>query len=203
MSAPSNLSPSRLSQVEDQLSAQHGPNSGFNKSPGWLFKGQVLNFQPQDSESDSLPQRLRLASNIARFAGALVVGDIEDKRITHIVVDNDGENGRSLAYISGLRNLLSNRAGANKKIPRLVTVGWIEHSWEERTLLDEESTFYPSVIHAHLPYSVFRYVPPGLVLYFRLVDLLYRAAREFYQETVSLIDLIGFIPLSKAGELNA
>src|SRR5205809_1163554 len=135
MSAPSDLRPSRLSEVEDQL-------SGSSISPGWLFKGQVLHFPPQNSESGSLPLRLRLASNIARFAGGLVVGDMEDKRITHIVVDSGDENGRSSTDLYSLRTSLSNRVGANKKIPRIVTAEWVDRSWKEKTLLDEERMFY-------------------------------------------------------------
>jgi DNA ligase-4 len=139
MSAPSDLSPSRLSQVEDQLSTRDEPNSGFSSPPGWLFKGQVLHFPLPDSESGSLPQRVRLASNIARFAGALVVSDLEDKRITHVVVDSDKSTGIS-TDMPALRISLSNRPGANKRIPHIVTVEWIERSWQEKTLLDEERT---------------------------------------------------------------
>jgi DNA ligase 4 len=44
----------------------------------------------------------------------------------------------SSTELSTLRSTLSAQLG-QQKMPHLVTVEWIEESWKERTLLDEES----------------------------------------------------------------
>ena len=76
---------------------------------------------------------------------------MEDKRITHIVVDSGEENDRSSTDLYALRTSLSNRVGANKKIPHIVTAEWVERSWKEKTLLDEERMFYLFVTPAYSP----------------------------------------------------
>lgn len=123
-------------EFEDQLS-----NNGASSCPGWLFKGQTLYFaqnstsddssEPQDQNHDH--QRLNLASVLARFASAQVVTDLEAKNLTHVIVcDSSSEE------ISSLRKSLSKRVGSKNKIPHIVSVEWIEQSWAEKTLLDEE-----------------------------------------------------------------
>lgn len=136
-------------EVENQLS-----NNDTSSCPGWLFKGQTLYFAHNPQSGDSQlhhhqQQRLNLASNIARFASARVVTDLEVKSITHIIVCD-----RSQEDISSLRKSLSKRVGTKNKIPHIVSVEWIEQSWAEKTLLDEERKCFH---HLSLERNIWRF----------------------------------------------
>lgn len=103
--------------------------------PGWIFSHTKIYFdQSTDTRAngDGTDSRgpassLTTAATIAAFAGAVVVVDINSKSITHIIVDG-------ASNVKRLREEISKRS----KIPRLVTAGWVEESWKERTMLDEE-----------------------------------------------------------------
>ncbi|EER38909.1 DNA ligase [Histoplasma capsulatum H143] len=120
---------------------------------GWLFKGLVIYFATPPSMSNEgngkiphvLPQRLYLASNLVKFAGGEVItdndGDMKDARITHVVVDSNPPGDKAAmaaADVAGIRRAISSRAGVGKRIPHIVGVEWVEESWGERTLVDEE-----------------------------------------------------------------
>lgn len=77
-----------------------------------------------------------LVRNTARFAGATVVTSAKDTETTHIVVNTETA---SAAGIASLRKSLAGKPG--RKIPHLVTLEWVEESWKNRTLLDEEREF--------------------------------------------------------------
>jgi DNA ligase-4 len=115
-------------------------DSGWAMPSGWMFKGLTLHFLHESEEVSSsegpLPKhssRLHLAKNIARFAGAGVTSSLTDSSITHIIVGPD----TLASEVSVLRKTLSTR----KKLPHIVKVDWIEESWKERTILDEERKF--------------------------------------------------------------
>ena len=72
-----------------------------------------------------------LAGNCIRFGGGSIVGDIKDQTITHIVVDEAGEDRIQLSQI---RKTISRR----NRLPRLVSLSWVTQSWSESTVLDEE-----------------------------------------------------------------
>ncbi|KAE8146821.1 ATP dependent DNA ligase domain-containing protein [Aspergillus avenaceus] len=120
---------------------QEKVNSGWELPIGWLFKGLTFVF-PQSERLDdtdlegstqiSRQHRLHSAGNTARFAGAHVVDSSKSSSVTHIVVAPDA----SASEISPIRKSWSRKAP--QKLPHLVTVDWIEQSWEQRTLLDEE-----------------------------------------------------------------
>ncbi|KAL8768931.1 MAG: hypothetical protein Q9209_004986 [Squamulea sp. 1 TL-2023] len=110
--------------------------------PGWLFKDLFMYF---DMDMEMLPDgedtavsiadksiaihlELEQASRIARFAGARVAGNLQENGITHVVVDKD--KGR-------LRKTRHELSGTSP-LPRIVTIAWIQDSWKEKTLLDEE-----------------------------------------------------------------
>jgi DNA ligase-4 len=142
METITDLSRNEVSQIHERLIQPRGDTGAFTDLPGWLFKAQVLYFAPptrSDSRRETLSHRLHLASHTARFAGATVVDDIEDKRITHVIVDGDNTARSGKTDLSAIRSRLAKRAGAGRKIPHIVTVGWIEESWKEKTLIDEES----------------------------------------------------------------
>ncbi|THC97927.1 hypothetical protein EYZ11_002564 [Aspergillus tanneri] len=119
-------------------------DSGWEMPCGWLFKGLTFYFQPnkagddtEGSSSTSQPCRFQLARNTARFAAASVVDSSTNRAITHILVDPDCPSSE----ITSLRQSLSE--SHQKKLPHIVTIEWIEESWKDHTLLDEER-FPPS-----------------------------------------------------------
>ncbi|KAL4802274.1 ATP dependent DNA ligase domain-containing protein [Aspergillus unguis] len=122
---------------------QEKVHSGWTLPSGWVFKGLTLYFyEGEDSRNPETPvwqksqsQRLHLSKNTAGFAGADIATSLEDSSVTHVIVSPETQ----ASEVSKLRETLSKR----KKLPHLVNVGWIEESWKERTVLDEER-FSPS-----------------------------------------------------------
>lgn len=151
-----------LEQLSELIS---GHNEDFKSSPGWLFRGLTLYFhrlsptgsddESKISYSDGETSRLRLARYLALFGSAQVAetldtnnGHMKGKRssaaekpsgITHIVVPISA----SKADLSSLRATIAQISGP---IPHVVTVEWVEESWKEGTLLDEESELCPWLI---------------------------------------------------------
>ena len=74
--------------------------------PGWMMEGLTIYIDKMDKEQrrrvqeknvvQGLLQRLMQASNIARFAGAEVVDNFENEKVTHIIVDTSLERGRGI-----------------------------------------------------------------------------------------------------------
>jgi DNA ligase 4 len=103
---------------------------------GWLFRGLRIyldfgiksNGENSSLDLDGQNLRLKLASNLAMFAGAEPVEDLEDESITHVVI------GANSSRLGTVRKGISTR----KRLPRMVTADWVEESWKEGTLLDEE-----------------------------------------------------------------
>jgi DNA ligase 4 len=103
---------------------------------GWLFKGLRIypDFEGKSNGDDTSlgmggkDQRIKLASNLAKFAGAEVVEDLGHENITQVVIDADSPR------LGTVRKEISKRS----RLPRIVTADWIEDSWKEGTLLDEE-----------------------------------------------------------------
>lgn len=78
-----------LDELKRQLDEQH---YDLDEPPGWMFRGTVMYMHPP-AEDFQCPQqeqdvilRAKLASNVARFAGANITNDLDDTEITHIVV---------------------------------------------------------------------------------------------------------------------
>lgn len=106
---------------------QHSGRS-LAENKGWLFIG--LKFFVCNMEGLFDQQKLdhKLAENILRFSGATIIEAIEDKSITHVLVDEDHPE------LDEIRETLSKR----RRIPRTVTKAWVMESFKEGTLLDEE-----------------------------------------------------------------
>ncbi|KAL2011562.1 hypothetical protein VTN00DRAFT_4280 [Thermoascus crustaceus] len=149
MDTVDNVDPSQVSRLVEQLNANAQEDGGdtLGVSPGWLFKGLTFYFHhpspevdsgspPPEGETTSI--RLRLAANVAKFAGADIASSLKNINVTHVVVDAD----ISSTEVSSLRGSLARELG-KRKMPHLVTVQWVEESWEERTLLDEERFHAP------------------------------------------------------------
>ncbi|KAL8842164.1 MAG: hypothetical protein Q9176_002857 [Flavoplaca citrina] len=107
--------------------------------PGWLFENRLIYFDttagtqwdnPDATKStiDKSTAELMQAKRIVSFAGARISDRLQEDGITHVVV------GRDRDRLSSIRHELS----STRPLPRIVTVAWIQDSWREKTLLDEE-----------------------------------------------------------------
>jgi len=110
---------------------EHG--KGLGELQGSLFRGSVAYFGPAGHDADSNTDLVRLiAYSRYLFTGGIVATDKADEDITHVVVlNNDPESVKDVRS-----KVLSTR---RTRIPRIVRLAWIQDSWEEGTLLDEES----------------------------------------------------------------
>lgn len=114
-------------------SIQQNVDSGWDMPYGWLFKGLVFHFHRNEHNDDSHSCGRQLAINTASFAGASIARSSSDRAITHIIVNSDTPAPEIRLIREGLSTMHL------EKLPYLVTVKWIEESWEQHTLLDEES----------------------------------------------------------------
>ncbi|KAI9816809.1 MAG: DNA ligase (ATP) [Pycnora praestabilis] len=89
----------------------------------------------EGSQSTRVPDlKLNLAVNTVRFAGGKLSNDLSNESITHIVIGDD------TSRVKSIRKTLQRRTS----LPRIVRIAWVEDSWNERTLLDEESKLHYS-----------------------------------------------------------
>ena len=147
---------------------QHGNN--LTVLPGWTFESCIIySNQPKttslNGESDHRPQdatdvselQLRQACITARFGGAEVVHDVDYEGVTHVLVGNDRSRIQELReklslYATSCQvqclasESLTWNLHSRRRLPRLVTVEWIEESWKAKTLLDEERMCWPLCI---------------------------------------------------------
>lgn len=114
--------------------------------PGWMFAGLVAYFDPVkgsqpngvnhsvglDEAGKDLQRRAEAASWTFRFGGGRLSEAVDNEQLTHVVVHEESD-------VKQLRRALARRP----RLPRIVTRQWIEESWTERTLLDDER-FAPS-----------------------------------------------------------
>ena len=115
--------------------------SGSGDMPGWMFVGLVVHFDPvqesqrngngddvgRDEVEKGLQRREEAASWTFRFGGGVLCEELENEQLTHVVVHEQSN-------VKQIRRTLASRP----RLPRMVTRQWIEESWNERTLLDEE-----------------------------------------------------------------
>lgn len=135
------LDPHTLHKVESHIQAKI--DSGYTAPCGWLFRGLTFYFSTQtpyangdgaSSEIEMDHTAVRVARNTARFASASIATSLKSPDVTHVIV-NPATSSRE--DIDSLRQSLATRPG--KKIPHLVSLDWVQESWENGTLLDEES----------------------------------------------------------------
>jgi DNA ligase-4 len=105
----------------DQLT-EHG--LALAEMSGRMFNGLTVYVDGIDDDA-----RMLLAGNLVRFAGGTVVSELNDDTITHVVA---GEENKPRLW--EIRKYISKKL----RFPRVVLPDWIEESWEEGTLLDEE-----------------------------------------------------------------
>jgi DNA ligase-4 len=111
-------------------SIQERTDAGWTLPLGWLFKGFTLHFVKEGDGGLSSVFPTQAARNVARFAGAVVTESLKSSSITHVVVNPE----TPASDLSSIRQTLSTR----KKVPHIVTIAWVEESWKEKTILDEE-----------------------------------------------------------------
>lgn len=148
------------SQLSARLFAQTQEEHGSGAAlPGWIFNGLKLYFHfpespsPSNSFDSDTAQRLRLARSLAEFGSADISETLETDQskkkankneITHVIVPSSLSSSRQgEGELGSLRKTLAKMVSSSGfKIPHIVSVEWVEQSWKERTLLDEESMFY-------------------------------------------------------------
>lgn len=134
-------------------------HAGGTPPPGWLFRGIAIHFHESAEASETSDQiRNFLARKVAKFGGADIVEDLDiafgkpkgrDRQsttntLTHIVITSSKLVKDEIANI---RKTIAQQQMSDRglKIPHIVTVGWIEQCWKEKTLLDEDRMFFPSL----------------------------------------------------------
>ena len=115
--------------------------SGLGDIPGWMFAGLVAYFDPikksepnsddhkvdRNEKDEEVQQCKDVMSWTFRFGGGLLSDELDNRQLTHVVAHEKSD-------LIQLRQALASRS----RLPRLVTRHWIEESWKEQTLLDEE-----------------------------------------------------------------
>ncbi len=117
--------------------------SGDAETPGWMFTGLLVYFDPVNGGSpqlngdkqdtaegpdyEYLQKRQDTVCTTVRFGGALTSDNLANEQLTHVVVHEKSN-------LKHIRKVLS----SIQRLPRIVTRLWIEKSWKEKTLLDEE-----------------------------------------------------------------
>ena len=125
------LGPKRAVQASSILSQFDEHGFDLEDLSGWMFRGMVVYFDWIDHDTDAEPAtrlRMKLAEQLVAFGGGRASKDLDDVLITHIVVKADKSR------LKNIRKCISKKA----KIPRIVRLEWVEESWAEKTLLDEE-----------------------------------------------------------------
>jgi DNA ligase-4 len=100
----------------------------MEEGPGNMFARYMIRFVPPHNAGEGTDIDILLAKSRVSFAGGKVAESDGVDGITHfVVVDKEG--------ISGLRAKLAERGG---HMPRIVRLKWVQGSWAEMTVLDEE-----------------------------------------------------------------
>ncbi|TVY81298.1 DNA ligase [Lachnellula suecica] len=112
-----------LSQLEER-------GHGLGELPGSLFSRCVARFVSLKTSNSETDSDFLIAKNRFLFAGGVEATEDNEEIVTHFVVQNE-----SAEMMRVLREELAARRG---RLPRIVRLKWIQDSWSEKTLLDEE-----------------------------------------------------------------
>jgi len=131
--------PFDVEQFFDQLE-EHGRGDELDTLKSFMFRRCRVVFATLDEKTEDDEMKVLRLKNYVRFGNGVVVeeNDVPDQGqddgvVTHIViVAKDAASEREVA--ANVRYKVSSR----KTIPRIVTQKWVEESWAEGTLLDEE-----------------------------------------------------------------
>lgn len=163
----------KLDAGEKFMEELHERGHGFEDIVGWLFRGCVawidggVKIKLEDDmdldANEIVPEMqldLLLALNAFRFAGGSVTNNLSDEDITHIVISSSKDTKervreirRQMARYVFLTFEIANNIDTILRIravPRIVTEEWVQQSWAEKTLLDEErKSLYFAVLRFH------------------------------------------------------
>ena len=108
---------------------------GLNNLRSMLFQRAVV-YVVAVEESDA--QQVRKLSSYVRYGGGVLTDSLDDNAITHVVLVG-GDPMQTGEQASSIREKISSR----RKVPRIVSETWVEDSWREKTLIDEEQFAVP------------------------------------------------------------
>ncbi|KAJ2995832.1 hypothetical protein NUW58_g1163 [Xylaria curta] len=111
-----------------QQLAEHDHDLGQMRSH--LFKSMAVYLAGVDAVSPIQAFRTR---NRIRFVGGVLVDDIKDESITHVVVLSSDET-EEMNVAAEVRSVISSR----HPVPRVVSEKWVADCWKNRTVIDEE-----------------------------------------------------------------
>ncbi|KAK1828475.1 hypothetical protein QBC39DRAFT_385030 [Podospora conica] len=102
---------------------------GVEELGGFLFRRCVVFFAVGEGGKEGTAVRL---GNYVRFGDGRVVDELEEG-VTHVVVvAGEGRQAREVA------GDVRYRVSSWGRVPRVVRMGWVEDSWRESTVVDEE-----------------------------------------------------------------
>ncbi|KAI0912897.1 ATP dependent DNA ligase domain-containing protein [Ustulina deusta] len=111
-----------------QQLAEHGHDLGQMRCH--LFKNMIVHLAGVDVAASIEVCQVR---NRIRFGGGILVGSLDDKAITHIVVLSK-DSRQEMDIAAEVRSVISSR----RPVPRVVSGQWVADCWENRTIVDEE-----------------------------------------------------------------
>ncbi|KAK4252146.1 ATP dependent DNA ligase domain-containing protein [Corynascus novoguineensis] len=130
MEMPEKSGEFKVDSFLDQLE-EHG--NGLDGLKAFMFRRCWVHF----ALGEGVPEtRVLKLMNYVRFGNGEVVDDVEDKRITHVVVVGGKKDTSASERVvaADMRYKLSSR----RAVPRIVSAKWVEDCWKEDTLVDEE-----------------------------------------------------------------
>jgi len=115
-----------LSELEE-----HG--KGLSAMSGFLFKGCKAWIVPLGEGVQNSRKELDrgITMNRFKFAGGIIADTSQNVEVTHFVVATDEDS-------TNMKDLREAATSGRRKLPRIVKWTWLEDSWKEKTLLDEE-----------------------------------------------------------------
>ncbi|KAI1418846.1 ATP dependent DNA ligase domain-containing protein [Xylaria sp. FL1777] len=95
-----------------------------------LFQGMIIYV----AGANTVPSiEVCQARNRIRYGGGLLVGSLDDKAITHIIILSRN-NPEEMDIAAEVRSAISSR----HPVPRVVSGQWVVDCWKNRTIVDEE-----------------------------------------------------------------
>ncbi|KAI1188360.1 ATP dependent DNA ligase domain-containing protein [Nemania serpens] len=95
-----------------------------------LFEGMVVYLAGADAVPPLWAYQVR---NRIRFGGGVLKQSLDDKSITHIIIQSKDE-ATERETAAQVRSAISSR----RALPRVVSAQWVADCWENRTVVDEE-----------------------------------------------------------------
>ncbi|UNI16471.1 DNA ligase (ATP) [Purpureocillium takamizusanense] len=116
---------------------------GLGDLRGFMFRGCVVHFRPAEEAATAGARQRLLLSKLARYV-EYAGGRVEDALgggdgvVTHVVIV--GDDAMEMGEVA---DEVRREVSGWRRIPRVVTGGWVEESWAEKTRLDEEQYAVP------------------------------------------------------------